>query len=168
MINHRAQTAFAKKMSSTPPPLKAPERDWAMRNWKWFVPAALILFVGLFAGLFLGMAKAVRSSEIYAGALERAKSEPAVVEALGMPIEAGFWCSWSVSVRGSKGDATGAVPISGPRGKATIYLVAAKSADVWQYTTLAVQIEASGGRIDLLRTAAQPEQTPQPTRPKGP
>ncbi|MBN1449001.1 MAG: hypothetical protein JXA28_13810, partial [Bacteroidetes bacterium] len=42
------------------------------------------------------------------------------------------------------------IPISGPRGEATIYAVARKSAGKWTYQSLAVEIEGTAESINLL------------------
>ncbi len=47
----------------------------------------------------------VKSSDAYTMAMERAESNPVVVEALGEPIEAGFMIMGSVQTSGPAGDA---------------------------------------------------------------
>jgi hypothetical protein len=41
------------------------------------------------------------------------------------------------------------IPLSGPKGKATLYVEAMKSADIWVFQTMVVKIEKTGERIDL-------------------
>ena len=55
----------------------------------------------------------------------------------------------NTNVNGGSGDADLSIPISGPKGKATIYAVAKKSAGEWSYSKLAVKIDSSGETIDL-------------------
>ena len=52
---------------------------------------------------------------------------------------------------GPVGSANLAILISGPNGKGTIYVVAAKTAGRWEYSTLNVEVEKTGERIDLNR-----------------
>src|SRR5947209_6265215 len=116
---------------STPPPLRA-RPSWWSRNWKWFVPTGCltIIFVGVAftcAMLFLVFGT-LKSTDVYKTALARAKSDPAVVEALGTPITESFFMSGSTHVQGTSGDADIGIPISGPKGKGTVYAVATKSA----------------------------------------
>jgi len=47
-----------------------------------------------------------------------------------------------------------AIPISGPKGKGTIYVKAAKSLGRWTYSDLIVEIQATRNRIDLLKGSA--------------
>ncbi|HEX8279790.1 MAG TPA: cytochrome c oxidase assembly factor Coa1 family protein [Chthoniobacterales bacterium] len=148
-------------MNQTPPPspfssAPIPERPrgWWSRNWKWVVPsgclgliAVVIVFV---AAIFLIVFGALKSTDVYKTAVARAKSSPAVIEALGAPIEEGWFMSGKTNVEGTSGEADIGIPISGPKGKGTIYAVATKSAGRWSYTTLEVEVSGRAARIDLL------------------
>jgi hypothetical protein len=72
-----------------------------------------------------------------------------VVAALGSPIDEGWYLSGTTNVNGASGDADLSIPISGPKGKGTIYAVATKSAGEWTYSKLMVKIESTGATIDL-------------------
>ena len=56
----------------------------------------------------------------------------------------------NINVNGSSGHADLAIPISGPQGNGTIYVVASKSAGHWDVLRLVVDIKATNERIDLL------------------
>ena len=56
----------------------------------------------------------------------------------------------NINVNGSSGHADLAIPISGPQGNGTIYVVASKSAGQWDLLRLVVDIKATNERIDLL------------------
>ena len=92
----------------------------------------------------------VKSSETYKQAVAKAKTNSAVMEALGSPIKEGFLFAGNINISGSSGEADLAIPISGPKGKATIYAVATRSAGIWTFSRLEVAIRESGERIDLL------------------
>ena len=47
------------------------------------------------------------------------------------------------------------IPISGPKGKGTIYFVASKFAGEWTFSKLIVEVEKTGERIDLIQEAAE-------------
>lgn len=134
------------------------ERTWWKRNWQWLVPAgcfsALILAGAVFAVVvFLlvgGVFGHVKSSDVYQQALARAKADQAVLDALGTPIKDGRFPSGSINTSGSSGSADLSISISGPKGKGTLYAVAARSAGEWSFSQLVVTIEATGRRIDLL------------------
>ncbi len=90
-------------------------------------------------------------------ALARARAEPELVAALGEPITAGLLTSGSIQLDNASGSADLSIPLSGPKGSATLYLVATKDAGQWHYTTLAVELADGGRRIDLApATAALP------------
>ena len=130
-------------------------RSWWRRNARWLVPliiilAMAVLVVGVFAlaaSFVMGMMK---SSGAYKEGLARAKECPAVQAALGTPIKDGFFVTGNVSTGGTSGKADLAVPISGPKGKATLCVVASKSAGQWSFSTLAVEVKGSSENISLL------------------
>ena len=128
--------------------------SWFGRNWKWLVPVGCLgtalLLVGLAVGVVFLAFGAMKSSEVYQQALSRAQEHPAVEEAVGSPIKAGWLVSGNISVSGPSGEADLSIPISGPRGKARIYAVATRSAGRWEFSTLEVEILATGARITLL------------------
>lgn len=130
------------------------EKKWWNRNWKWIVPVgclgALILIVGLGAMIVYLVFGFVKSSETYKQAVAKARTNSAVIEALGSPLKEGLLVAGSINISGSSGEADLAIPISGPKGKAILYAVATKSAGKWTLTTLELSIKASGERIDIL------------------
>ena len=79
------------------------------------------------------------------------KAHPAVIQALGSPIIEGFLLSGNTNVNGASGDANLSIPISGPKGKGTIYVAATKSLGRWNYSGLVLEIAKTRKRIDLLQ-----------------
>jgi hypothetical protein len=134
-------------------PLTRP--NWWARNWKWFVPAGcfsiLILFVAFVGAIALIVFGALKSTDVYKGALARARVNSVVIEVLGSPITEGFLISGNTNVNGASGEANLSIPISGPKGKGTIYVAANKSLGRWNYTGLVVEIAKTHQRIDLLQ-----------------
>src|SRR6266480_7615491 len=104
--------------------LRTPRPNWWKRNWKWFVPlgcfSITMLFVVFVGSIVLIVFSAVKSSDVYKDALARAKSHPALIEALGSPVTEGFLVSGNTNVNGASGEANLAIPVSGPKGKGTI------------------------------------------------
>src|ERR1700693_3548418 len=146
-------------MESTPPPVPSaplrsqpPSKNWWSRNWKWFVPTGCLTLIGMgaafFVCIFLLVFSVLKSSDAYKTALSRAKNDQRVIAALGTPIHDGFVPSGKTNVNGASGEADLAIPISGPKGKATIYAVGTKSTGNWEFSKLAVQIDG-GEMIDL-------------------
>ncbi len=135
--------------------------SWWSRNWKWFVPvgclSSLLVVAAFVAVLFTFVFGLMKSSDAYKQALAMASANPEVAEALGSPIKEGFFTSGNINVSGPSGNADLAIPISGPKGKATIYLEAHKSAGEWSFSKLVVELKGSNRRINLLnRTATMP------------
>ena len=132
------------------------EQSWLRRNLKWVIGGGIGCFgvaavcVGFFVLIFFAVFGTIKSSDVYQTALSRAQESPVVIEALGSPIEDGFVPSGSINISGPSGNADLAIPISGPKGKGTIYAVARRSAGRWDFTLLEVGVESTGQRIDLL------------------
>jgi hypothetical protein len=110
-----------------------------------------VVFVG---SIVLIVFSAVKSSDVYKDALARAKTHPAVIEALGSPVAEGLLLSGNTNVNGASGEANLSIPVSGPKGKGTIYVAATKSLGRWNYSGLVLEIERTHQRIDLLQRPA--------------
>lgn len=162
--------------SMTPAQVPTQPKSWLARKWKLllglFVVLALIGIAGMFGIVSLVMST-IKGSDVAKEAMARAQSNPAVVQRLGAPIEEGWLVSGSVNVSTGSGDADLALPISGPKGKGTVYVTAQKSAGEWTYSLMQAAIDGSGERIDLLAPSAgqptveaapaTPAPTPSPT-----
>jgi len=113
-----------------------------------------LLFLVFVGSIVLIVFSAMKSTDVYKEALARTKANPAVTEALGSPIKDGFLVSGNTNVNGASGESNLAIPISGPKGKGTIYVSATKSLGRWIYSGLVVEVNGTHERIDLLQTAA--------------
>jgi hypothetical protein len=138
-----------------------PQRSWWSRNWKWVVPVGclvlilpLLAFTGFIAGLTALIFGSIKSTDVCQQAIALAKSNPAVIEALGQPVEDRWWVTGNIKTVGPSGSADVALPLRGPKGKGTLYAVATKSAGRWTYDTLEVEIEGRSERINLLEAEA--------------
>jgi hypothetical protein len=135
-----------------------PKPNWWTRNWKWFVPlgcfTVLLLFLVFAGSIVVIVFSAMKSTDVYKEALARAKADPSVIEALGSPIKEGFLVSGNSNVNGASGESNLSIPISGPKGKGTIYVSATKSLGRWIYSGLVVETGQTHERIDLLQTSA--------------
>lgn len=130
-------------------------KNWWGRNWKWFVPVgclgSLVLLAAFIAGIFFLVFGMMKASGVYEEALARATADPAVVEALGDPIEDGLFVSGNIDISNSSGDANLAIPLSGPRASGTLYAEAVRSQGEWEFTGLVLKLDdPPGGRIELL------------------
>ena len=146
---------------TSPPPASGKPRNWWQRNWTWFVPvgclSAMAMLLGFIVLVFLIVFGAIRSSEVHHQALARAQEDAAVAQALGSPIQTGFWVGGNISVSGPSGTADLAIPLSGPKGQGTLYAEAKKAAGSWEFSTLVLEVQPTGERIDLLAPVAVEE-----------
>jgi hypothetical protein len=137
-----------------------PAPGWWSRNWKWFLPTGcclgtllgLILAVAVFGfsifAIFTGVSAALKSSEPYKVAVARARADDKVGAALGKPLDEGFPMG-TINTNNNTGDVDFSIPISGPKGKGTIYVVGTRSGATWTYSKMSVTITATGETIDL-------------------
>ena len=150
--------------------MAVPHRSWLGRNWKWLLLVAFLAVIAFVAGLFTLIMGGIRSSDVAKEAVARAQASPFVTQRLGAAIDEGWMMSGSINVAaGGTGDADLAVPITGPKGKGTVYVTARKIAGIWNYTQMVAAIEGSGEKIDLLAGSAltQPDAGPA-TEPAAP
>jgi len=127
---------------------------WMGRNWKWFVPVGCLCVLAIAAAALVGfvflLMSWVRGSEVYTLAMDKARSSPELVRALGEPITDGFITTGKVSTTGASGEADLQTYLMGPDGGGRLYIQARKQAGVWTFDTLLVRPEGDGGVIDLL------------------
>ena len=81
----------------------------------------------------------------------KAAQESAVMRVeLGEPITMGWVVSGNIKINNSDGTADVNVPISGPKGSASIHTVGTKQGGgPWSFTKMQATIEASGKQVDL-------------------
>jgi hypothetical protein len=143
-----------------PPPVAAPPaKKSGCLKWGLIGCGSLIVLGGIFVVVLVVVVfGAMKKSDVYKEALSRAQNSPAVQAALGTPIEAGMLVSGSFNVDATGGHATLDFPISGPKGKGVVHVVATKSGDKWEYNTMTVKPE-NGPIIDLLAGMSPPAST---------
>jgi Cytochrome oxidase complex assembly protein 1 len=156
--------------STNPAPAMMPNqgRSWLGRNWKKLLAAMFLCGAVFVVGIFTLIMGAMRSSDVAKEAIARAQASQLVAQRLGAPISEGWLISGSINVSPGAGDADLSLPISGPKGKGTVYVRAQKSAGTWAYIMMVATTEGSNDRIDLLASASAPEpqaSTPTPAPP---
>ena len=128
-------------------------RSWWSRNWLWFVPTGclgLLLLIALFVGgIVFFVFGVIKSSDVYKTAVAQAKANPRVTDALGTPISEGIVLSGSINTSGDTGNADLNIPVSGPKGKGTIFVTANKSGGIWYYSKMNVHVDGTGENIDI-------------------
>lgn len=131
------------------PPVVVPKQSLLSGHWK----RNLFIVVGFAILLVVAIFSIIGNSDVCKMALAAAQASPAVKQRLGEPVKRGFFTSGSIETSGPTGKADIAIPISGPKGKATVYAVARKSAGLWKFETLQVSFADENVRADLLQGA---------------
>ena len=123
------------------------------RNWMWLLPAGclglLLGAVALVAGIFFVAMSAVKSSDVYQGALKAAQAHPAAIERLGEPIKDGWFVKGNVKVDAGGGSADIEIPVSGPKKSGTLLVRAVSPDGAWMYERLDLAVEG-GETVSLL------------------
>jgi len=112
--------------------------------------AAALAVVVLIGVVVFGVFAVMKQSDGYAASLERVKTHPAALAALGTPIKAGVMVLGSVNVENDSGSADLSYSVSGPNGAGTVSVVGTKSGGVWTYSRMELVLEGSRESIDLL------------------
>ena len=139
--------------------LHVEERSWWGRNWGWCLPLSgclgcigLVVLLILFA---VGSAfMMVRGSEIDALAMEIASAHPAVIEALGEPVERGLGFQGNVHRSTDGGRVDIRFTIHGPEGRGTLHVKGERRGEEWTLDKLEFRPEGATDWIDLLESDA--------------
>lgn len=130
-----------------------PPGTWWSRNAKWVILAGclapLLLAGSCVASIVWYVFNTIRESDLYADALRRAQSHPAVVEHLGAPVEPGWWVAGNVSLDGPRGSADFTVPLTGSRKRGSLHVTASRDGDAWNYSVMRVRVD-DGPVIELI------------------
>jgi len=132
-----------------------PHQNWFNRNWKWAVPTGgclliIILFVVFAGSMILGLSSLFTESEPYKDALMIAQSNEVVLKALGAPIEKDGIAKGNVNYKNGEGHLKLEIPLRGANGRATLYLVADKYDEDWEYKVMELELSETGELIHLL------------------
>jgi hypothetical protein len=146
-------------MSNAPYPIiPAPiVKSWKDRHPGWTIALAASLVVGVlvvFLCCVFGIIEySFRHSDVYHMALERAGSNPEVVERLGQDIHSEWIWQGNISLQNSDGNANMTIPIAGSKGTGKIHLVAKKRCGLWSFNDLEFEPDSGSGSINLLPPA---------------
>ena len=128
------------------------EKSWLQRNGVAVLVVAAILALSC-AGV-LWFFSLFRSSDAYTLALAAARADPRVTERLGTPIEEGYFPTGSIHINGGgSGNASLAIPLSGPKAAGKLYAVARRDAGEWKLTRLVFE-DADARRVELIASPA--------------
>lgn len=135
-------------LPATPRPAKSGAAKWVFIGCGGCL-GVLALGMVASAAIFLVAMGIIKKTDIYLDAVAKTQKSAEVQAVLGIPIKPGWMLQGSASYNNGSGNAAFTVPLSGPKGKATLVVNANKVAGgPWQYSVFEVQL-ASGGKIDL-------------------
>jgi len=135
--------------SSAPPPKESSPFKWVAIG----CGAVVLLVVAAIVGGVVLLFGSFRSSQPVRMAVARAERNPEVQRALGTPLRVGWFISGNFNVSGSSGKADAQVPVTGPRGRGTIYLAAHKTAGEWSFDRLEIELPGHAERVNLMEPA---------------
>jgi hypothetical protein len=131
----------------------ARQKSWWGRNWMWVVPLGcltpLVLVGGCVAALFFFVFSTLKSTEAYQQSLAAVLRDPQVQAALGEPITPKWTFQGKVNVTNDSGNADITYDVGGPKGDATVHVVADKKAGVWTINTNHVRIKSTNAEFDV-------------------
>ncbi|HUR79429.1 MAG TPA: cytochrome c oxidase assembly factor Coa1 family protein [Thermoanaerobaculia bacterium] len=131
-------------------PLAPPKRGTS--PWVWVgcgCGAVIVAGIAFVAFIVFVVFAAMRSADPYKDGLERARGDARVQQALGTPIEPGWFLSGNIKTENNSGDCDIVIPLHGPKQKGSVRVVGTKDGGHWTYTKMLVT-PASGPPIDLL------------------
>ncbi len=105
--------------------------------------------VAIVAAVVLGVFGLLKNSQPFSDSMAALSANSAAVEALGEPIEAGFFVKGSISIDNDTGTADFAIPVSGPRGEGTIEVEGTKDASGWTYQVWELRVVGNPNPIPL-------------------
>ena len=93
----------------------------------------------------------MRSTDFYKHSVDIAVNDRRVVQALGEPVQTGWWVMGEISSGGMSSEGDLRIPLKGSRGKGTLFAAGRVDAGLWTYFNLVVHISSTGEVIDLRR-----------------
>jgi hypothetical protein len=110
---------------------------------------------GCVATVYFGISAAIKASEPYQIAMDRASTNQEVIDALGEPIETGMFSKSNYSDNGGEIKVEATWSISGPKGSGTLRVRSVGNKGKWEHEVM--EVDAGGKTIDLRDADNDPE-----------
>lgn len=130
-------------------------RNWFQRNWKWAIPSfgcltIIVVFVLLFSAMVSKVTDMFKDSVPYSVSMETLQKNELVIEKLGEPIEPNGMFQGNINYENDEGTADLKIPVKGPKGEASLLVIAEKKGEHWTYQTMNVSFKDSDETINLI------------------
>lgn len=137
------------------------ERSWWKKNWKWFLPTFVLIFL-LFFGLILSsnidgnvtdIAQAYSDNSLYEKAIEKAKTNQRVIEVIGEiePIDKLAILEGNAIYSNNNNSVELSVRVKGNKGKGKMDISADKNGKEWKYKKIKIRIKEPKEEIQILK-----------------
>ncbi len=147
-----AATLYNSGVSATPLPQPL-QKNWISRHPALTVLVAIGIF-GIFClvvgGFVFFIFSLMGNSTPARMGVARAQANPVVIQQLGTPLKEGWSVTGSININNDAGHAELEIPVTGPRGRGEIYVLADKRFGKWTYSDLEISVSGSDQRINLL------------------
>jgi hypothetical protein len=131
-------------------PARQRHPNWWFRNWIWAAPAIALALGGGAVLLVMFIFGLIKSADAYQQPFAAAKADARVKAALGEPVGDRWYVTGQIKTQNDAGYANLQIPLSGPKGDATLYVVGTRAQGKWTYQTMKV-VPNGGAEIDLLK-----------------
>jgi hypothetical protein len=121
----------------------------------WILGGAVCAFALFFFCVFALVEVMMHASGGYKLALDRVNKSPCAVAVLGSPIRAGWNTTGDTNENGPNGTANLTIPVTGPKGKASLDLEAKKAEGVWEINSLKLDTDSDELQIVPAGSACQ-------------
>ena len=131
------------------------KKNWFQRNWKWALPSfgcltVIVVFALLFGAMVSKVTDMFKDSVPYSVSMETLQKNELVIEILGEPIEPNGMFKGNINYENEEGTADLKIPVKGPKGEATLLVIAEKKGNNWTYQTMNVSFKDSDETINLI------------------
>jgi len=139
--------------------------SWWNRNWKWFLPTFIVLFLLVFGLVFSSsidgnvtdIAKAYSDNSLYEIAIEKAKTNKRVLEVIGElePVNKLAILEGNVIYSNNNNSVKLSIRIKGNKGKGKMDIAANKNGNEWEYEKINIRIKDPKEEIQILKEKKQ-------------
>ena len=137
--------------------LEHDNRNWFQKNWKWAIPSlgclsVIVAFIMLFGAMVGKVTDMFKDSVPYSVGMETLQKNELVINKLGEPIEPDGMFQGNINYEDDLGTADLKIPVKGPKGEASLMIIAEKNGENWTYQTMEVSFKDSNEKINLLES----------------